>query len=122
MLFPYTFIAEHAEKLYDHENDTRPSEVDPFVIAKPYRVAYYSGRNRDFATFIEALSFYETAQLPRQLVNLERYDGAPDAACERGLTESEQEMVEMVDWPPGEPCVLTDGDPGGCDPEPREYR
>jgi hypothetical protein len=86
-----------------------------------YSVCYFAGRNRDFATFWEALDWYATAPLPRQLINNDRCDGAPDApngGC--GLTESEREAVEYVDWPP-EPCVFTDNDPGGCDPEPREY-
>jgi hypothetical protein len=39
MLFPYTFIAEHAEKLYDHENDTRPSEVERIVLLTDEQLA-----------------------------------------------------------------------------------
>jgi hypothetical protein len=91
-------------------------------MADVYRVAYYCGSKKDFASFWEALDWYAQAPMPRKLLNLDNCDGAPDATNETGLTESQREMVEMVDWPPDEPCEgLTDGDPGGCDPEPREY-
>jgi hypothetical protein len=79
-----------------------------------YSVAYWAGLNKDFPTFIEALSFYETAHTPRRIVNTERCDYD---SC--GLTEDERAAVELVDFPvDDEPREgFTDGDPGGCDPD-----
>jgi hypothetical protein len=86
--------------------------------SETYSVVYWAGLNRDFGTFLEALSFYKEARTPRRIVNNDRcdYDSA-------GLTEDERSAVAQVDYPvDDEPSEgFTDNDPGGCDPEPREY-
>jgi hypothetical protein len=64
-----------------------------------YRVVYWAGLSKDFASFWESLDFYATAHHPRQLVNLDNCDGSDDAPNASGLTAAEKEAVELVDWP-----------------------
>jgi hypothetical protein len=67
-------------------------------MSKPYRVVYWAGLKRDFPSFADALSFYDTARTPKQLVSLDDCDGSDDAPNPSGLTAAEKEAVEMVDW------------------------
>jgi hypothetical protein len=60
---------------------------------KPYRVLHGWSSHTDFATFREALDFYRQTHGAGPVLNMDRYDGAPDGSD--GLTEEEREAVEL---------------------------
>lgn len=63
--------------------------------SETYRVVCSPWEYYDFASFLDAAAKYATTKGARAVINLDRYDGAPDATNEWGLTESQRQVLGL---------------------------
>jgi hypothetical protein len=63
--------------------------------SETYRVVCSPWEYYDFGRFEDAAAKYASTKGAHAVINMDRYDGAPDAGNEWGLTEAQREVLGL---------------------------